>query len=60
MTTQWEIYRRMTPYERLQQAFKLRQMAWNMRASWTRLQHPEWTEEQVQKHVAEVFLYART
>lgn len=50
----------MTPAERLAQAFRLREMAWNMRAAWLRQNHPDWTEDEVQEHVARIFLYART
>jgi hypothetical protein len=53
-------FRRMTPAEKLEIALQLRQAAWELKAAGLRTQHPEWSEEQVQESVREIFLYART
>jgi hypothetical protein len=53
-------YRAMTPAERLQQAERLYWMARRLRAAQERALHPDWSEEDVQRRVREVFLRART
>jgi hypothetical protein len=53
-------YRAMTPAERLHQAEELYWMARRLRAAHERALHPEWTDEQVERHVRRVFLRAAT
>ena len=57
---QTQIYRRMTPYQKLEQASQLYELAWALKRAGVKLQHPHWTHEQVEKKVREIFLYAST
>ncbi|MGB0678330.1 MAG: hypothetical protein ACPGUV_01545 [Polyangiales bacterium] len=56
----WEILRRMTPAERWQAAERLYWSARRLKEAFFRQRHPEWSEDEVQAAVREVFLYART
>ena len=56
---QVEIYRRMTPEQRLAVALSLYRSAREFKAACLRQFHPDWTEKQVQEAVKEAFLYAR-
>lgn len=53
-------YRAMSPSERLHQAERLYWMARGLRTARERALHPDWTEEQIQRRVREIFLRART
>ena len=57
---QIEIYKAMTPQQRLKIALDMYQMARKLKAAGLRMSHPDWNEEQVQKAVRDIFLYART
>lgn len=57
---QIEIYKKMTPAQKWQVARDLYWSARRLKAAWLRQIHPEWTEEQVQNKVREIFLYARS
>lgn len=57
---QLEIFRRMSPEERLSVATRLYWSARAMKAAYLRQQHPDWTEEAVQAEVKRHFLHART
>ncbi len=57
---QLEIYRRMTPEQKLRESIRLYKSAWHLKAAWLRQQNPNWTEEQVQQAVKENFMNART
>lgn len=57
---QQKIYAAMTPAQRWEQAVKLRQNAWALKAAGLRMQHPDWDEARVQAEVRRIFLYART
>jgi len=57
---QIEIYKRMTPGQKWQVARDLYWSARRWKAGWLRQIHPDWTEEQVQNEVREIFLYARS
>lgn len=52
--------RRLSGEEKWKTAFRLYWSARKLKAARLREQHPEWTEEQVQERVKEIFLYART
>ena len=52
--------RRMTGREKLRTAFQLYWGARKIKAARLRQQHPEWTEEQIQQRVKEIFFYAVT
>ena len=53
------ILRAMTPEQKLNAAARLYWGARDLKGAWLRSQHPDWTEEQVQKAVRDAFLYAR-
>jgi hypothetical protein len=57
---QIEIYRRMTPAQRIEAALQLYWTAREIKAAALRSQHPDWSEERVSGAVREAFLYART
>jgi hypothetical protein len=54
------IYRAMTPQQRLQQALRMNRTMRELLAAGFRDRHPDWTEAQVKRAVAERILYART
>ncbi len=55
-----EIYRAMEPAERLRQALRMNRSMRELMAAGFRQRHPEWTEAQVRRAVADQILYART
>jgi hypothetical protein len=57
---QTRIFQLMRPEEKLRLAERLYYSAREIKAAGLRLQHPEWSEEAVQKKVREIFLYAGT
>jgi hypothetical protein len=52
--------RRLTGPEKLQAASALYWSARKVKAAGLRDQHPEWSEERIQREVREIFLHART
>jgi hypothetical protein len=54
------IYRAMTPQQRLEQATRMNQSMRELMAAGFRDRHPNWTESQVCRAVAERILYACT
>lgn len=52
--------RRMTGAQKLGAAFHLYSTAKRVKAARVRQQHPDWSEEQVRRHVNEIFLHAVT
>ena len=57
---QKRIFRAMSPAEKLRIAQELYYSARRLKAAALRSWHPEWSEEEVQRKVREIFLYART
>ena len=57
---QVEAYRRMTPAEKMRQASRLYWQARKIKKAGLRLQHPEWTEEQIEEATRRIFLHAST
>ncbi|MBI4817953.1 MAG: hypothetical protein HY791_16955 [Deltaproteobacteria bacterium] len=51
-----EIFRRMTPTEKLEAASRLWTSARELKAAALRATHPDWTEEQIWKEVRRAFL----
>ncbi|MEW5851753.1 MAG: hypothetical protein AB2A00_23390 [Myxococcota bacterium] len=49
----------LTPAQKLRAVLQLRESAMELKAAWFRLQHPEWSEEQVRHEVRKVFMHAR-
>ena len=54
------IYRAMEPADRLRQALRLNRSMRELMAAGFRSRHPEWTEPQVRRAVADQILHART
>ena len=52
--------RRMTGAQKLRAAFQLYWGARRLKAARLRQQHPEWSEEQIQLRVKEIFMHAVT
>jgi len=57
---QKRIYQSMTPEQKLRTALKLSHSARELKATGLRAQHPEWSENEINEKVKEIFLYART
>jgi hypothetical protein len=57
---QKRIYQSMTPEQKLRVAMDLYYSARVLKAASLRAQHPDWSENEIQKKVREIFLYART
>ena len=54
------IYQAMTPQQRLEQALRMNRTMRELMAVGFRDRHPEWTETQIKRAVADRILYART
>ncbi len=54
------ILRAMTPEQKLRAVEKLYWTARALKVAWLRSQHPDWSEEEVERKVREIFLHART
>jgi hypothetical protein len=54
------IYRAMAPQQRLRQALRMNRSMRELLAAGFRSRHPEWTEEQVRRAVADRILHAST
>lgn len=57
---QIEIYKKMTPEQKFNILCGLYRQARELKTAGLRMQHPDWTEEQIQDAVREIFLHART
>jgi len=57
---QIEIYRRMSPAQRIGAAMQLYMTAREIKAAALRSLHPDWDEKRVEQDVREAFLYARS
>ncbi|MHB0946254.1 MAG: hypothetical protein ACYC3B_03690 [Sedimentisphaerales bacterium] len=55
-----DILRKMTPTEKLRLSMRLYYSAWEFKAAWLRQNHLDWSEQQVQTAVKEVFANARS
>jgi len=55
---QIKIYRAMSPRDKLVLAAQFNASARDLKARGLRLLHPDWSEEEIQKKVRELFLYA--
>ena len=54
------IVRGLTPARKLEVMHSLWRQAWDLKAAGIRMQHPDWTEQQVQARVREIFGGAAT
>jgi hypothetical protein len=57
---QIEIFKAMTPEQKLEAAFNLYDMAKELKTEWIRQLHKDWSEEQVADAVREIFTNAGT
>ena len=57
---QIEIYRSMTPFQRWEQAVRLREMAGGIRKMALRRSHSDWTETELDEAVRDFFVHATT
>ena len=55
-----KILRNMTPAQKLDAMQRIYNTARDLKAAGLRMQHPDWTEDQIQAALREAFLYART
>ena len=55
-----EIYRKMSPADKWRQFCEMYRFAWAVKRAGVREQHPDWTDQQVEDKVREIFLYATT
>ncbi|MCD6375358.1 MAG: hypothetical protein J7L94_07505 [Caldisericaceae bacterium] len=49
---------KLTPEQKLEQAFRLYFLARELKKAALRQAHPDWNEEQIEQKVKEIFLYA--
>jgi len=57
---QIELYRSMSPSQKIRIALRLYYSAWQLKEAGLRLHHPDWTQKELQEKTKEIFLYART
>lgn len=55
-----KVLRNMTPAQKLDAMQRIYNTARDLKAAGLRMQHPDWTEDQIQAALREAFLYART
>jgi hypothetical protein len=60
MDAQGKIISKMTPQAKLKVAMDLYWSARQLKASWLRHLHPDWSPQQIEKTVKELFLHARS
>ena len=58
--TYLKIMRGLTPAQKFKTVAEMWEMAHQIKAAGFRMQHPDWTEEEIQRAVREAFLYARS
>jgi hypothetical protein len=57
---QIEAYRRMIPAQKMRQASRLYWQARKFKKAGLQMQHPDWSEEQIEEETRRIFLYAST
>lgn len=55
-----EILKKMNPAQKLDAAQRLYDTARKLKAAGLKMLHPDWSEDEIQRAVREIFLYART
>jgi hypothetical protein len=60
ITIQDQIYKKMTPQQKLDAALSLYHSARQLKAAWLRQMHNDWTEQMIEQAVREAFSNART
>lgn len=53
-------FKNFSPEQKLELAMKLYYTARELKRAGLKLQHPDWTEEEVENKLFEIFLYARS
>jgi hypothetical protein len=53
-------FKSMTAEQKLELSLELYYSAKELKRSWLRMQHKDWTDKQVEDKLREIFLYART
>jgi hypothetical protein len=51
---------KLTPAQKWAEVNKLRKMAYDLKKAAIRQKHPDWSDDEVNKAVKEIFLYAST
>jgi hypothetical protein len=59
-TEMQQILQAMSPAQKLRAAERLYHSAWQLKAAALRAEHPDWSDEAIQRAVREIFLYARS
>jgi hypothetical protein len=59
-TEMQQILQAMSPAQKLRAAERLHHSAWQLKAAALRAEHPDWSDEAIQRAVREIFLYARS
>lgn len=57
---QIEAFKKMTGAQKLKLAMGLYWSARRLKAAWLRQLHPDWTQEEIEAQVTEIFKHART
>lgn len=57
---QIEIFKKMSPWQKLELAANLYFEARRLKAIGLRMQHADWSEKQIERKVTEIFMNART
>lgn len=57
---QQNIYLKMTPAQKWQEALRLREFAWNLKQAFLKNQNPSWTQARIDEELRKIFLYAST
>lgn len=57
---QKNIFKSMTPEQKLKVALRLNYSAQELKAAGLRSLHPDWSEEKIRTKIREIFFYART
>lgn len=55
---QARIYTQMSPADKIREAMRLREFAWEMKQAFLKGQYPEWSEAEIQIELRRIFLYA--
>lgn len=55
-----KIIRGLSPAQKFKTAAEMWEVARQIKAAGLRMQHPDWTDEQIERAVREAFLYARS
>ena len=57
---QIEIYKKMSSEDKWRRMQELWKTAWQVKQAGIKMLHPDWTQEQVEEKVRDIFIHART